>query len=198
MLCRAAILCVRMSAGKTLMQWPSFRTRYCTIRYLRSRSTRVYGQWNSEFALSSSPGCVTVIDDQQDAIILVYLFILNQLYMFRAMFSPIMSTWPYLWLLLLSTDIAAGWCHGLDGTTVPLHPWHHRNTVFLGITLFLWEMSNCFLKATCTIQISDERMLHVAREPCKLHYFLSWSVLCYKSKARWFDSRWCHWNFSLT
>jgi hypothetical protein len=23
-------------------------------------------------------------------------------------------------------------------------------------------------------------------------------VLCYKSGVRWFDSRWCHWNFSLT
>jgi hypothetical protein len=23
-------------------------------------------------------------------------------------------------------------------------------------------------------------------------------VLCYKTKGRWFDSRWCHWNFSLT
>jgi hypothetical protein len=22
-------------------------------------------------------------------------------------------------------------------------------------------------------------------------------VLCYKSQGRWFDSRWCHWNFSL-
>jgi hypothetical protein len=21
---------------------------------------------------------------------------------------------------------------------------------------------------------------------------------CYKSEGRWFDSRWCHWNFSLT
>jgi phage antirepressor YoqD-like protein len=21
--------------------------------------------------------------------------------------------------------------------------------------------------------------------------------LCYKSEGRWFDSRWCHWNFSL-
>ena len=21
-------------------------------------------------------------------------------------------------------------------------------------------------------------------------------VLCYNSKGRWFDSRWCHWNFS--
>ena len=24
------------------------------------------------------------------------------------------------------------------------------------------------------------------------------NVLCYKSEGRWFDSRWCHWNFSLT
>ena len=22
--------------------------------------------------------------------------------------------------------------------------------------------------------------------------------MCYKSEGRWFDSRWCHWNFSLT
>jgi len=30
-LCRDEILCVRLSTGKTVMQWPSFRTRYCTI-----------------------------------------------------------------------------------------------------------------------------------------------------------------------
>ena len=23
-------------------------------------------------------------------------------------------------------------------------------------------------------------------------------VLCYKSESRWFGTRWCHWNFSLT
>ena len=23
-------------------------------------------------------------------------------------------------------------------------------------------------------------------------------VLCYKSEGRWFDSSWCHWNFSFT
>jgi len=23
-------------------------------------------------------------------------------------------------------------------------------------------------------------------------------VPCYKSEGRWFDPRWCHWNFSLT
>jgi len=40
---------------------------------------------------------------------LLDLFVLNQLYMFRTMFSPIIrSNWLYLHLLILSTDIAAG------------------------------------------------------------------------------------------
>ena len=53
-----------------------------------------------------------VNDDQQDATILSYLFIPNQLYMFRAMSSPIVrSTSLYLQHLILSTGIAAGWCH---------------------------------------------------------------------------------------
>ena len=60
---------------------------------------------------------IIVNDDQQDATILAYLFIANQLYMFPAMSSPIIrSTWLYLQLLILSTDIAAEWCHGWDGT----------------------------------------------------------------------------------
>jgi len=37
-------------------------------------------------------------------------------------------------------------------------------------------------------------------------YFVLWptrggtvaQMLCFKSECRWFDSRWCHWNFSLT
>jgi len=46
-----------------------------------------------------------VNDDQQDAIILVYLFIPNQLYMFRAMSSPIVtSTWLYLQLVSMTTS----------------------------------------------------------------------------------------------
>jgi len=35
---------------------------------------------------------IIVNDDQEDATILVYLFIRNQLYMFRAMFSPIIRS----------------------------------------------------------------------------------------------------------
>jgi hypothetical protein len=47
---------------------------------------------------------------------------------------------------------------------------------------------------------------------CEFYYLSCWGplmvgtadggtvvkVLCYKSEGRWFDSRWCHWNFSLT
>jgi hypothetical protein len=37
--------------------------------------------------------------------------------MFRVMSSPIIrSTWLYLQLLVLSTDVAVGWCHGWDET----------------------------------------------------------------------------------
>ena len=68
---------------------------------------------------------ITANDEQQDATILVCLFISNQLYMFRAMPSLIIrNTWLYLQLLILSTDIAAGCCHGWVGTAGPPHPWH--------------------------------------------------------------------------
>ena len=51
---------------------------------------------------------------------LVYLFIPNQLYMFRAMFLPIIrSTLLYLQLLIYSTYVAAGWSLGRDGTLFP-------------------------------------------------------------------------------
>ena len=47
--------------------------------------------------------------EQQDATILAYLFIPNQLYMFRVKSSPIIrSTWLYLQLLILFADTAAG------------------------------------------------------------------------------------------
>ena len=53
--------------------------------------------------------------------LLVYLFVPNQLYMFRAMFSPsIRSTWLYLQLLILSTYVAASRCYGRDRTTFHL------------------------------------------------------------------------------
>jgi len=38
--------------------------------------------------------------------------------------------------------------------------------------------------------LGAHRILRVSRIRVK--------VLCYKSEGRWFDFRWCHWNFSLT
>ena len=66
--------------------------------------------WTIQFLpCSKDISSTTVNDDQQDAIILAYLFIPNQLYVFRAMSSPIIrSTWLYLQHLILSTGIAAG------------------------------------------------------------------------------------------
>ena len=60
-------------------------------------------------------------DDQKDATILAYLFIPNQLYMFRVTSSSIIRrTWLYLQHLIMSTGIAAGWCHQWDGTATIL------------------------------------------------------------------------------
>jgi hypothetical protein len=51
------------------------------------------------------------------------LFISSLLYMFRATLSPIIrSTWLYLQLQVLSTDIAAGWYRGWDGTAAKVSP----------------------------------------------------------------------------
>ena len=64
--------------------------------------------WNRRSHGRETWTCVIVNDDQQDAIIIVYLFIPSQLYMFRAMSLPIIrSTWLYLQFLILSTYFAA-------------------------------------------------------------------------------------------
>ena len=64
----------------------------------------------------------------------------SQLYMFRAMFSPIIrSTWLYLQYLVVFTQVAAGWC--LEKT------WKWELTVmntFLGDgTFVLIQISKC-------------------------------------------------------
>ena len=39
----------------------AFRNAVLYNRFLRSRSTRDYGQWNTEFGLSSIPGSVSTL-----------------------------------------------------------------------------------------------------------------------------------------
>ena len=77
--------------------------------FLLHSVTRTSHRASDDVIVLSEDLCIIVNDDQQDATILAYLFIPNQLYMFWVMSSPIIrNTWLYLQLLILSTDIAAG------------------------------------------------------------------------------------------
>jgi hypothetical protein len=53
---------------------------------------------------------------------------------------------------------------------------------------------------------TDSHLKRIVSTNCFIHKSTSWwwgtadggtvvKVLCYKSEGRWFDSRWCHWNF---
>ena len=68
---------------------------------------------------------VIVIDDQQDANILSYLCIPNQLYMFRAMYSPIIRG---TWLYFTASGTVHRYCCRLVSwmrwKSFPAHPWH--------------------------------------------------------------------------
>jgi len=64
-----------------------------------------------------------------------WVFYLSQLYMFRAMFSPIISsTWLYLQHLVIFTNVAAGLCHGWVGTQFPAHSWHQPAAILVNMT----------------------------------------------------------------
>jgi len=110
----------------TMSDWLTYSGNAMLIRIIRSWGT---ANWIKPVILNLrfvSPCIVSIIvtDDQKDATILVYLFNPNQLYVFQAMYSPIIrSTWLYLQLLILSTVITAGWFHGRSGTAVPPRPW---------------------------------------------------------------------------
>ena len=80
---------------------PPSSTHVKNISHIFHSHTSLHGvnRENSHFSTSASMTFVcpcivsiTVNDDQQDATVLVYLFIPNQLYMFRAMFSPIIRS----------------------------------------------------------------------------------------------------------
>jgi hypothetical protein len=74
----------------------------------------------------------------------VYLFVPNQLYKFRAMFSSIIgSTWLYLQHLILFTDIVAGRYHGRDGT--PFHLVHDTSQ-----QQYRWTISNAVNTVKCS------------------------------------------------
>ena len=108
--------CGSMAMVYELIEWSSF-FGFCPSPNLKHstkfRKSVLLPSSGKEKHLKFVCPCIASIivnDDQKDANILAYLFIPCQLYMFRAMSSPIIrSTWLYLQLLILTTDIPAGW-----------------------------------------------------------------------------------------
>ena len=128
-------------------------------------------------------------------------------------------SWPVLgWTLPFTIGLT--W----RGVQMPLQYFFCPRTCFCGYWveegwLFGWckdeKMKNqCFMG--CKVLIT---LPHVISQVMHMGYFflLIWvcwivmvlkssgdrggtmvKVLCYKSEGRWFDSRWCHWNLSLT
>ena len=58
----------------------------------------------------------------------------------------------------------------------------------------------CPIRATCSAHLLDliTRILSGVKYRHGDRGGTVVKVLRYKSEGRWFDSRWCHWNFSLT
>ena len=72
---------------------------------------------------------------------------------------------------------------GQDFKILCLWPgWHRPGQL---VTLVLWSVK-VFLNLGLLLGYSGDRGSTVVK------------VLCYKLEGCWFDSRWCHWNFSLT
>ena len=60
--------------------------------YQRTGNCMLYVNDVTVLKIKKAICCVIVNDDQQDATILAYLFVPNQLYMFRTMSSPIIRS----------------------------------------------------------------------------------------------------------
>jgi hypothetical protein len=91
-----------------------------------------------------------------------------------------------------------------------------RNCAAITTTRCVITRKSAFLRYTHLFLTTFKRVRYVSDEPCKCfrlhsafrflggHSVLGHAVaqfleaLRYKPKGRGFDSRWCHWNFSLT
>jgi hypothetical protein len=110
-----------------------------------------------------------------------------------------LRTWTIIcrWILLRMTNVSDKYCR------------ENQNTHFIFSNFFrkswrFWENVEKYCRVG---QATEENVIQRMR-------FTFWKtkatdtgtadgdtvvkVLCYKSEGRWFDSGWCHWNFSLT
>ena len=97
--------------------------------------------------------------------------------------SPIQSIYPHhtswVYILILSTHLRLGHPSGLFPHQDPIHPpllTHTRHMRLVGLHYIIVSFLLMFRDRCSTVV----------------------KVLCYKSEGLWFDSGWCHWNFSLT
>ena len=131
------------------------------------RSTWLYLQ-HLIFTISA----LTVNDDQQDATILAYLFIPNQLYMFRAISSPIVrSTWLYLQHLIFTISVRIVNDDQQDATILPY--------LFIPHQLYMFRtMSSPIIRSTLTVFTQshewDGTEFHLIRDTIRQQY--RWSI----------------------
>ena len=73
----------------------------------------------------------------------------------------------------------------------------NRAAVVLVFALVLMAITNWLINEARQVKFGHEphHTLHVGYEDRSSTVA---KVLCYKSEGCWFDSRWCHWNFSST
>ena len=156
----------RRNVGKVLPNYTLSRPRrQCFHRYRHENLRYLFCQRNLNLEIKTMR--TAQLWTQPTRCNYIGLFIIpSQLYMFRAIFSPIIrSTWLYLQHLVIYTNVVAGWCHGWVGTAVPtLHVSgdvfaHHQEhlTVFTApgnihqcrCRLVSWMSWNCNSNSTC-------------------------------------------------
>jgi len=61
-----------------------------------------------------------------------------------------------------------------------------------------WTVSKMIITLTSSFHLYNSCIHVLIPAHCQFDLNVELKVLRYKSEGRWFDSRWCHWNFSLT
>jgi hypothetical protein len=76
------------------------------------------------------------------------------------------------------------------------HVHHHQGEICASLlkTIYRYLATDCGFNIVVTSYIIQSTTLHMGTA----YGGTVVKVLRYKSEGRWFDSRWYHWNFSLT
>jgi hypothetical protein len=103
------------------------------------------------------------------------------------------STRPY-WVWCLLSHLFNGYCRSFPGVRRPELQVNHSQllqSLRMSGAIFLFPLYVFMEWSVTTFNLSFYQLLRQA-----VAQFVN--VLCHKPEGRGFDSRWCHWNFSLT